>query len=184
MRYMTEQNCPSNRSIRRGSAVQDPAALVLARGQHPTVEHDPAAGGMGRQRALLFRVGDPLHAGFDGGLSQGGEVYASNTLAQDLCGRSREQMTGGRISVYELMTEASASKFFRLYELAVSGTQAEDGSYVPSVGKTEPLYWNAEIVKPSVQGAHTVVPTRGIFEMKIAPCGLPSLLVCCFVPLS
>lgn len=113
-----------------------------------------------------------------------GEVYASNTLAQDLCGRSREQMTGGRISVYELMTEASASKFFRLYELAVSGTQAEDGSYVPSVGKTEPLYWNAEIVKPSVQGAHTVVPTRGIFEMKIAPCGLPSLLVCCFVPLS
>ncbi|CBQ69586.1 conserved hypothetical protein [Sporisorium reilianum SRZ2] len=113
-----------------------------------------------------------------------GEVYSSNQLAQDLCGRGREQMTGGKLSCYELMTEDSASQFFRLYELAVGGTQAEDGSYVPAVGKTPPLYWNAEIVRPNADGSHTVVPTRGIFEMKIAPCGLPSLLVCCFVPLS
>ncbi|CDR99245.1 related to RDS2-Transcription factor involved in regulating gluconeogenesis and glyoxylate cycle genes [Sporisorium scitamineum] len=113
-----------------------------------------------------------------------GEVYSSNQLAQDLCGRSREQMTGGKLSCYELMTEESASKFFRLYELAVGGTQAEDGSYIPTVGKTPPLYWNAEIVQPKADGSHTVIPTRGIFEMKIAPCGLPSLLVCCFVPLT
>ncbi|EST08153.2 Zn(2)-C6 fungal-type DNA-binding domain protein [Kalmanozyma brasiliensis GHG001] len=113
-----------------------------------------------------------------------GEVYASNQLAQELCGRSREQMTGGKISVYELMTEASASMFFRLYELAVGGTQAEDGTYIPSVGKTAPLYWNAEIVQLSADGSRTVIPARGIFEMKIAPCGLPSLVVCCFVRLS
>ncbi|TKY88386.1 hypothetical protein EX895_002738 [Sporisorium graminicola] len=113
-----------------------------------------------------------------------GEVYSSNQLAQDLCGRSREQMTGGKLSCYELMTEDSASKFFRLYELAVGGTQAEDGSYIPAVDKTPPLYWDAEIVRPNGDGSNTVIPTRGIFEMKIAPCGLPSLLVCCFVPLS
>lgn len=112
-----------------------------------------------------------------------GEVYASNQLAQDLCGRSRDQMTGGKLSCYELMTESSASKFFRLYELAVGGTQAEDGSYIPAVGNTAPLYWDAEIVRPNADGSHTVLQTRGIFEMKIAPCGLPSLLVCCFVPL-
>lgn len=113
-----------------------------------------------------------------------GEVYASNQLAQDLCGRGRHEMTGGRLSCYELMTESSASEFFRLYELAVGGSQAEDGSYIPTVGNTAPLYWNAEIVQPSNDGKHVVIPTRGIFEMKIAPCGLPSLLVCCFVPLT
>lgn len=113
-----------------------------------------------------------------------GEVYASNQLAQKLCGRSKEQMTGGKLSCYELMTESSASMFFRLYELAVGGSQAEDGSYIPAVGNTEPLYWNAEIVRQNADGSQSVVPTRGIFEMKIAPCGLPSLLVCCFVPLT
>ncbi|GAC94682.1 potential fungal zinc cluster transcription factor [Pseudozyma hubeiensis SY62] len=113
-----------------------------------------------------------------------GEVYASNQLAQDLCGRTRQDMTGGRLSCYELMTESSASGFFRLYGLAVGGHQAEDGTYIPSVGNTTPLYWNAEILRPNADGSSTVVPTRGIFEMKIAPCGLPSVLVCCFVPLS
>lgn len=113
-----------------------------------------------------------------------GEVYASNKLAQDLCGRSEDQMTGGKLSCYELMTESSASKFFRLYELAVGGSQAEDGSYIPSVGNTAPLYWDAEIVRPNADGSQTVLPVRGIFEMRIAPCGLPSLVVCCFVPLS
>lgn len=113
-----------------------------------------------------------------------GEVYASNQLAQDLCGRSKEQMTGGKLSCYELVTESSASKFFRLYELAVGGSQAEDGSYIPAVRTTAPLYWNAEIVRRNADGSQSIVPTRGIFEMKIAPCGLPSLLVCCFVPLT
>lgn len=113
-----------------------------------------------------------------------GEVYASNRLAQDLCGRSKDEMTSGMLSCYELMTESSASQFFRLYELAVGGTQAEDGSYVPRMGNAAPLYWNAEIVRPNADGSHTILPTRGIFEMKIAPCGLPSLLVCCFVPLT
>lgn len=113
-----------------------------------------------------------------------GEVYASNRLAQDLCGRSREQMTGGKISCYELMTESSASQFFRLYETAVGGTQAEDESYVPTVGNTAPLYWNAEIVRQNADGSQSVLSTRSVFEMKIAPCGLPSLLVVCFVPLS
>ncbi len=113
-----------------------------------------------------------------------GEVYASNELAHELCGRSRDQMTGGKLSCYELMTEASASEFFRLYELAVGGDHAEDGSYVPTVGNTAPLYWNADIVRPNADGTASVRRTRGVFEMKIAPCGLPSLLVCCFVPLS
>ena len=113
-----------------------------------------------------------------------GEVYASNQLAQDLCGRRREQLSGGKMSCYELMTESSASEFFRLYETAVGGMQAEDGSYVPTVGKTAPLYWNAEIVRQNDDGSKSTVPTRGVFEMKIAPCGLPSLLVVCFVPLS
>ncbi|KAJ1018680.1 hypothetical protein NDA13_006368 [Ustilago tritici] len=113
-----------------------------------------------------------------------GEVYASNQLAQDLCGRRREQLSGGKMSCYELMTESSASEFFRLYETAVGGMQAEDGSYVPTVGNTAPLYWNAEIVRQNDDGSKCTVPTRGVFEMKIAPCGLPSLLVVCFVPLS
>ncbi|PWZ01969.1 hypothetical protein BCV70DRAFT_54176 [Testicularia cyperi] len=112
-----------------------------------------------------------------------GEVYASNTLAQDLCRRTREQMSGGKISCYQLMTEESASQFFRLYEIAVGDALAEDGSHIPNVGNTTPLYWNADIVIENDSGTRSIVPTRGIFEMKIAPCGLPSLLVCCFVPL-
>lgn len=113
-----------------------------------------------------------------------GEVYSSNQLAQELCGRSRDQMTGGKISCYELMTENSASQFFRLYERAVGGMQAADGNFVPTAASSTPLYWNAEILRPNADGTFTVLPTRGIFEMKIAPCGLPSLLVCCFVPLT
>lgn len=113
-----------------------------------------------------------------------GEVYGCNELALDLCKLTREQMTGGTLSCYEIMTEESASHFFRLYEKAIGGAQQSgDGPITPLVGFTAPLYWNADIVVREADKSTTIVPTRGIFEMKIAPCGLPSLLVCCFVPL-
>lgn len=88
-----------------------------------------------------------------------GEVYASNQLAQTLFGRSRSELSEGRLSCYQLMTEASAAGFFRLYEIAVDG----EGT------TATPLFWDAEILTVS----RTIIPTRGVFEMKIAPCGLP-----------
>ncbi|EPQ25697.1 uncharacterized protein PFL1_06769 [Pseudozyma flocculosa PF-1] len=50
-------------------------------------------------------------------------------------------------------------------------------------GEEDPLYWDAEILVHNQDGSKGIRKTRGVFKMKIAACGLPSLLVVCFVPL-